>query len=244
MSENKVKIKNTKTMSEEKKFFWISKVLFLFTAIAAISNIILFFVATNLVPNIKVQPFFIESKNLAEKDILVYKDYRKDLSRRNVKNEQEFYKIKPNSASFKIAENNIKKYIIDRETIVRDTESMFNNWGNESDVFYFSSEEIYKKFSETKTFRSVIEQQRDLGWNKIVEIKELKFHSRANEWIADVIFRYIQPNGMPFKTLEKRIVLEVGFNLNELKRNKDNMYKNPLGFTVEKYFYTSVNKAP
>lgn len=244
MSENKVKIKNTKTLSEEKKFFWISKVLFLFTAIAAISNVILFFVATNLVPNIKVQPFFIESKNLAEKDILVYKDYRKDLSRRNVKNEQEFYKIKPKSTAFKIAENNVKKYIIDRETIITDIETMFNNWGNESDVFYFSSEEVYKKLSEISAFKSIINEGKKANFNKIVEITELKFHPRANEWVADVIFRYLHPTGLPFRTKKRRIVLEVDFNLNELKRNKNNIYKNPLGFTVEKYFYTSVNKAP
>ncbi len=219
---------------EEQKFIWLARILVIFVTIGLISNAVLVWTFLKIMPNTKVQPIYIRAKNVDDKDIYVSKNIR-NLMGVLPTDEKDLYGMKFEQPGYYMAQNIIKKYIIDRESFIPDSNYENDIWGENSDVRFMSGEKIYKEFI---TEKSVYSDGRRMNKKTVRFIEAptvLDEFSNNPEWAATVVIDSIADDGSIVSSAQKRIRAQGYFDTKLFIRNEKAKYKNPLGFVITKY---------
>lgn len=214
---------------EEQKFLWLARILIIFITMGFISNIILLWTFLKIMPNTKVQPIYIRSTNIEDREIYVTKNMF-NLMQEIPESEHTLYSMKYEQPGYYMAMNLVKKYIIDRESFIPDNEYMQILHGNDSDIKFMSSDQIYKDFVKNVKYEN----------NKRV----VRFITQPNtsdrlsdnpEWISDIEIDTINKQGDVISAKKARVKIKAHFNPKLFIRNEKIKYKNPLGFIIDTY---------
>jgi len=215
---------------EEQKFMWIARILIIFVTMGLISNIILIWTFLKIIPNTKIQPIYIRGKNIENKDIYITKNMF-NLLQDIPENEKTLYGMKYEQPGYYIALNLIKKYIIDRETFIPDSGYMQILHGEDSDVKFMSSKNVYSEFKKNITYSNNKKIVRFINAPNVSDRL-----SNNPEWISQIAIDTVDKNGKVIETQQKQVRVKGHFNPKLFIRNEKVKYKNPLGFIVDEYF--------
>jgi hypothetical protein len=225
--------KNIVKAKEEQKFIWLARILVIFVSIGLISNAILVWTFLKIMPNTKVQPIYIRAKNIDDKDIYITKNINNMLGNLPVE-EQGLYNMKFEQPGYYMAQNIIKKYIIDRESFDPNSDYVDIIWGENSDVKFMSADDIYKKFVSEKILSASVRATKKIA--QIIDAPAVVDELSSNpEWIASISIKEFDKSGRIVRSEQKRVRVQGYFDPQKFIRNEKVKYKNPLGFIITKY---------
>ena len=214
---------------EEQKFLWLARILIIFITMGFISNAILLWTFLKIIPNTKIQPIYIRSKNIEDREIYITKNMF-NLMQEIPENERTLYGMKYEQPGFYMAQNLIKKYIIDRESFIPDSEYMNILHGNNSDIKFMSSDKIYKDFIKNVKYEN---NQRNVRFITLPNISDRL--SDNPEWVSDIEIKKVDKQGNTISIQKVRVKIKAHFNPRLFIRNEKTKYKNPLGFIIDEY---------
>ncbi|MBD5398176.1 hypothetical protein HDR60_01560 [bacterium] len=191
--------------------------------LSLILNLILLFSFNKISPQTKWEAFFVEAQ-----DDNIENLYIQRTSNLN---------IYQNSIGSQIAKTYITQYIIERESLYTNPIIMKNLWGPESNLFFLSSENVYKDFYNSPDFRNGFLNPSKQIITVSVNPDDIQYHSGLNLWEAFITLNITDQFGLNKKTEVKKIQIKAKFLETPYKKNAKAMWKNPLGFVIEEYKY-------
>lgn len=233
-------LNNKNDTKEEEKFVWLARIFVILLSIGVISNLVLLWTFVSIVPNTKIQPLYIKTKDADNKNIFITKNLMQ-FANSLPDSERNLYNTEFEYPGYYLAQNLIKKYVIDRETYYPNVDFVNEMWGQDSELFYMSEEKLYNNFiNSPKTKSLMINAGKGVGniiTATLTEAPRLadKLETKAPEWLITITVIEKSPNGQIISSKVKNIKLKAVFNPNVLVRDLDSKSKNPLGFTVYQY---------
>lgn len=208
---------------DEQRYLWLLRVFGIFMVLSLILNLILLFSFNKISPQTKWEAFFVEAQ-----DDNIENLYIQRTSNLN---------IYQNSIGSQIAKTYITQYIIERESLYTNPIIMKNLWGPESNLFFLSSENVYKDFYNSPDFRNGFLNPSKQIITVSVNPDDIQYHSGLNLWEAFITLNITDQFGLNKKTEVKKIQIKAKFLETPYKKNAKAMWKNPLGFVIEEYKY-------
>ncbi len=211
---------------DEQRYLWILRVFGIFMVLSVILNLILIFSFNKIAPQTKWEAFFVESQD--DNIDTVYIQRASNLN------------ISQNSIGSQIAKTYIIEYIIDRESLYLNPIRMKNLWGPDSNIFFLSSEQIYRDFYNSRNFKNGILNPNKQIITVSVNPDDVQYHSTLNLWEAFATLTITDQFGLNKKSEIRKIQIKAKFLQTPYKKNSKSMWKNPLGFVIEEYKYMGI----
>lgn len=211
---------------DEQRYLWILRVFGIFMVLSVILNLILIFSFNKIAPQTKWEAFFVESQD--DNIDTVYIQRASNLN------------ISQNSIGSQIAKTYIIEYIIDRESLYLNPIRMKNLWGPDSNIFFLSSEQVYRDFYNSRDFKNGILNPNKQIITVSVNPDDVQYHSTLNLWEAFATLTITDQFGLNKKSEIRKIQIKAKFLQTPYKKNSKSMWKNPLGFVIEEYKYTGI----
>lgn len=216
-------IRITESKKLEKRFLWIERILGIILMISLISNIVMIMAFLQLTPTVRTQPFYVVMRN--------YADHKLKINQEDITNY-----IRTAEAKELILKNLVKKYVINRESFVPNDYEMNRKWGPESEIYYMSSNRVFKEFINWPIYKKGLENTKNK--TRDVVLTEIVPYNNGTLW--EIKGKYIDQWEPTDKQETKDFKLDIQVKLNPLnpdktERTQNNKWKNPLGFYVEKY---------
>lgn len=183
-----------------------------------VSTIVLLIVLYSMFPLDKTQVFFLTSQpqNNVAYNIIPFKPDNKNI---------EIYKI-----------GLIKEYIKSRNEIVTNSSLMKSKWSNSENslVFNLSTNEVYKKFTNTKMWKEYMSSIPDFVLSCSVEFQSI-YPRTDNKYLVDFIYYCKYING---QTTAKNYKIIVGLYIDN-QVSWEQHSQNPLGIRISDYIVES-----
>lgn len=211
---------------DEQRYLWILRVFGIFMVLSVILNLILIFSFNKIAPQTKWEAFFVESQD--DNIDTVYIQRASNLN------------ISQNSLGSQIAKTYIIEYIIDRESLYLNPIRMKNLWGPESNIFFLSSEQVYRDFYNSRNFKNGILNPNKQIITVSVNPDDVQYHSTLNLWEAFATLTITDQFGLNKKSEIRKIQIKAKFLQTPYKKDSKSMWKNPLGFVIEEYKYMGI----
>ena len=197
----------------ERRYLWTSRFLVILASLSVCFNVILALSIYLMLPSINVQPtFFTINKYFSQLEPVQPREIRFPVSDL-------------------ITEQYIKEYLTLRYTITSDFEELLERWRRGSNLYWYSSADVFKEFEETDRMPN-INQFKKTGLQRYIEISWIRPLSRGL-WQAQFTTYDILPNQKPQISYWRATMRVMYANLNFA--NKEDRILNPYGFLVSSY---------
>lgn len=208
---------------DDQRYLWLLRVFSILIGLSIILNIILLYSIKEISPQTKWEAFLIESED--DNIDSIYIQRTSDLT------------ISQNSIGYQIARAYIQQYIIERESLYTNQEKMMKLWGIDSNLYYMSSEKVYKTFIGSKEYQNGI-----LNPNKeIIEVSintnDIQYLSSLGYWEAIATLKINDETGLSPRSEIKKIEIKANFLKSPYEKEGKEIWKNPLGFEITEYKY-------
>ena len=208
---------------DEQRYLWLLRVFIIFMVLSLILNLILLFSFDKIAPQTKWEAFFVEAQDDNIESLYIQRS--SDLS------------IYQNSIGNQIAKTYITQYVIERESLYTNPVKMRQIWGPDSNLFFLSSENVYKDFYNSPYFKHGLLNPEKQIITVSINPDDVQYHTELNLWEIFATLNITDQFGLNKKTEIKKIQIKAKFLQTPYKKNSKAMWKNPLGFVIEEYKY-------
>lgn len=208
---------------DERRYLWLLRVFALFITLSIMLNVVLIVSFEKIAPKTKWEAFFVQAG-------------REDIQTLYIKRSSDL-NIYQNSVGQSIAKIYITQYVIDRETLFVNPVNTRNLLGLDSNVFFLSSEKLYKEFYNSEAFKMAMQNPKKEIITVSIAKDDIQYHSKPNEWEVFATLNITDKNGLNKRTEVKKIKIKANFLEAPIKKTINLMWKNPLGFVITEYDY-------
>ncbi len=200
---------------QEDRYLWMARAFVVMFVLAIVCDLILLIALSNVVPVLRVQPFYVEAQNKDQQVIFVTPARKETLDSNALK------------------ESFVREYILSRYGVDSDLMELEERWGIDGPVFWMSDQSVYDEFveKEQRPLQSLARQDNLTRKVFITSLNKLPSEGQTEFWKVE--FKIEESNRISDKP-PTFWVAEVGTIFRPLQTGrpwKDRL-KNPLGFTV------------
>jgi len=203
---------------DEQRYLWLCRAQGLFLVMSAAVLCILFIAYDKISPGVKYEAFLVTGNPRIE----------------SVKVERAPKQLSQGSVLEVVAKNLAAKYIAARESIFLDRAAAIDAIGRDSDFFYMSSDEEYKRFIESPEYAARLNNPSRRSVRAQAAAADIKYMPKSNIFEAPVTLAATDADGVK-TTRAAKAELTVEFTGGTSLRAGPGAWRNPLGFTVLKY---------
>jgi type IV secretory pathway component VirB8 len=203
---------------------WItSRFLIVLCGISIIANIILALAFFSFFPIQKVQPYYLQTQDLEDKQIYLKKDFT------------------PTGIQAEFIQKVlIKDYVLQREQFSSSAVQTDELWGKGGFVFYVSSPQVYQQFQQSGIYNFVMNENNPKKITRIVNIGSINYLESSERFqVKGTITDYDQSGRVYPNKFEEPFEINITSEFSKEKiylPYKDRL-KNPFGFVITRYEY-------
>ena len=200
---------------QEDRYLWMARAFVVTFVLAVVCDLILLIALSNVVPVMRVQPFYVEAQNKEQQVVFVNRANKETLD------------------SDALKESFVREYILSRYGVDSDLSELEERWGIDGPVFWMSDQSVYDEFvaKEQIPLQALARQDNLTRKVFITSLNKLPPEGRTEFWKVE--FDIIENDRVSDKP-KTSWVAEVGALFRPVQTGKPwkDRLKNPLGFTV------------
>ena len=210
---------NSREVLQEERYLWMSRAFVVMVVLAVICDLVLLIALANVTPIMRVQPFYIQTRDRNEQIIDILRPSAETLNSNVLK------------------ESFIRQYLLARYTISSDLDEQRERWFPGGPVEWMSSESVYSLF-EKKELSVMLPLAEKENTTRNVDIRVVN-RARAQDgeesddtYVAEMALKTMNKASSRPEVVRYEARLRVAFLPIKKVRTRAQRLKNPLGFTV------------